>query len=100
MSTSARGQCDAVHRSHRHHRPPRGPDRDHDPTPRPPPLPATALPASTARARPAGRMTLEEKLAQIVGFWDKGDGEAVAPLQGSSPRRPGSTRPPATGWAT
>ena len=29
-----------------------------------------------------GRMTLEEKLAQIVGFWDKGDGEAVAPLQG------------------
>jgi beta-glucosidase len=27
-------------------------------------------------------MTLEEKLAQIVGFWDKGDGEAVAPLQG------------------
>ena len=29
-----------------------------------------------------GRMTLEEKLAQIVGFWDKGEGEAVAPLQG------------------
>jgi beta-glucosidase len=28
------------------------------------------------------RMTLEEKLAQIVGFWDKGDGEAVAPMQG------------------
>ena len=28
------------------------------------------------------KMTLEEKLAQIVGFWDKGDGEAVAPLQG------------------
>lgn len=28
------------------------------------------------------QMTLEEKLAQIVGFWDKGDGEAVAPLQG------------------
>ena len=27
-------------------------------------------------------MTLEEKLAQLVGFWDKGDGEAVAPLQG------------------
>ena len=27
-------------------------------------------------------MTLEEKLAQIVGFWDKGDGDAVAPLQG------------------
>src|SRR6476659_9176953 len=29
-----------------------------------------------------GAMVLEEKLAQIVGFWDKGDGEAVAPLQG------------------
>jgi beta-glucosidase-like glycosyl hydrolase len=29
-----------------------------------------------------GEMTLEEKLAQLVGFWDKGDGEAVAPLQG------------------
>ena len=28
------------------------------------------------------RMTLEEKLAQIVGFWEKDDGEAVAPLQG------------------
>lgn len=28
-------------------------------------------------------MTLEEKLAQIVGFWDKGDGDAVAPLQGA-----------------
>lgn len=28
------------------------------------------------------RMTLEEKLAQIVGFWEKGDGETVAPLQG------------------
>ncbi|NUT34607.1 MAG: glycosyl hydrolase [Hamadaea sp.] len=29
------------------------------------------------------RMTLEEKLAQIVGFWEKEDGEAVAPLQGA-----------------
>ncbi len=28
------------------------------------------------------RMTLEEKLAQIVGFWEKSEGEAVAPLQG------------------
>jgi beta-xylosidase len=28
------------------------------------------------------QMTLDEKLAQIVGFWEKGDGEAVAPLQG------------------
>ena len=29
-----------------------------------------------------GRMTLDEKLAQIVGFWEKADGESVAPLQG------------------
>src|SRR5215469_11073422 len=29
-----------------------------------------------------GRMTMPEKLAQIVGFWEKEDGEAVAPLQG------------------
>jgi beta-glucosidase len=29
-----------------------------------------------------GRMTPEEKLAQLVGFWERGDGEAVAPLQG------------------
>ena len=28
------------------------------------------------------RMTLEEKLAQLVGFWEKSEGEAVAPLQG------------------
>lgn len=28
-------------------------------------------------------LSLEEKLAQIVGFWDKGDGDAVAPLQGA-----------------
>ena len=32
-------------------------------------------------------MTLEEKLAQIVGFWEKGDGEVVAPLQGEFTRR-------------
>ncbi|NUU18351.1 glycosyl hydrolase [Cellulomonas humilata] len=31
-------------------------------------------------------MTLEEKLAQIVGFWEKGDGEVVAPLQGEFTR--------------
>ena len=48
-----------------------------------------------------GRMTLEEKLAQLVGFWDKEDGEAVAPLQGEfggadQPRRvrPARARPP------
>ena len=28
------------------------------------------------------QMTLDEKLAQIVGFWEKEDGDAVAPLQG------------------
>lgn len=42
-------------------------------------------PHATARERArdlVARMTLEEKLAQIVGFWEKDDGEAVAPLQG------------------
>ncbi len=29
-----------------------------------------------------GRMTLDEKVAQIVGFWEKEDGEAVALMQG------------------
>ncbi|MDG4832558.1 glycoside hydrolase family 3 N-terminal domain-containing protein [Solwaraspora sp. WMMD1047] len=29
-----------------------------------------------------GRMTVEEKIAQVVGFWEKEDGEAVAPMQG------------------
>ncbi|WP_262284073.1 glycoside hydrolase family 3 N-terminal domain-containing protein [Micromonospora sp. MA102] len=29
-----------------------------------------------------GRMTIEEKVAQLVGFWEKEDGEAVAPMQG------------------
>ncbi|GAB3068043.1 glycoside hydrolase family 3 N-terminal domain-containing protein [Intrasporangium mesophilum] len=51
--------------------------------------PASA-PASAPAAAPVAdrvselvaRMTLEEKLAQIVGFWEKGEGEAVAPLQG------------------
>ncbi|WFE40718.1 glycoside hydrolase family 3 N-terminal domain-containing protein [Micromonospora sp. WMMD998] len=39
--------------------------------------------AGEARVRELlGRMTIEEKLAQIVGFWEKEDGEAVAPLQG------------------
>ena len=34
-------------------------------------------------------MTLEEKLAQIVGYWDSGDGESVAPLQGEFAERSG-----------
>ncbi|MET8042635.1 glycoside hydrolase family 3 N-terminal domain-containing protein [Micromonospora sp. NPDC005215] len=38
---------------------------------------------SEARLRDLlGRMTIEEKIAQLVGFWEKEDGEAVAPLQG------------------
>ncbi|WP_372456902.1 glycoside hydrolase family 3 N-terminal domain-containing protein [Cellulomonas chengniuliangii] len=40
---------------------------------------------SEVGARPRAllaQMTLEEKLAQITGFWEKADGEAVAPLQG------------------
>ncbi len=51
---------------------------------RPPDAPVTS-PAPALGDRPAqllARMTLDEKLAQIVGFWEKGDGEAVAPLQG------------------
>jgi beta-glucosidase len=50
---------------------------------------AATVPAHPARNAPShrvldllDRMTLEEKLAQLVGYWDKGDGEAVAPLQG------------------
>lgn len=41
------------------------------------------VPAASARVRELlARMTLEEKLAQLVGFWvDKGD-EAVAPMAG------------------
>ncbi|TQL01194.1 beta-glucosidase [Cellulomonas sp. SLBN-39] len=44
---------------------------------------APAAPTGAGRARALlAQMTLEEKLAQIVGFWEKEDGEAVAPLQG------------------
>ena len=54
---------------------------------------AAAPPAPPQQARPGqadearvldllAQMTLEEKLAQLVGFWEKDDGEAVAPLQG------------------
>ena len=42
----------------------------------------TPAPVHDRVAELVARMTLEEKLAQIVGFWEKGDGEAVAPLQG------------------
>lgn len=63
------------------------PDRK-DATVRDPHLtaPATAphtAPSTAERVRAlVDDMTLEEKLAQLVGFWDKGNGEAVAPLQG------------------
>ncbi|MGW0505568.1 beta-xylosidase/alpha-l-arabinosidase [Micromonospora sp. NPDC003241] len=40
-------------------------------------------PDGEARVRELlGRMTIEEKIAQLVGFWEKEDGETVAPLQG------------------
>ena len=45
-------------------------------------------------------MTLEEKLAQLVGFWEKGDGEVVAPLQGESRASRPSTRPSRTASGT
>ncbi len=49
--------------------------------------PAALTPTERARALLA-RMTLQEKLAQLVGFWGKDDGEAVAPLQGEFPQTP------------
>ncbi len=49
--------------------------------PAPPTVPSRAVPSHRV-VDLLGRMTLEERLAQLVGFWDKGDGEAVAPLQG------------------
>lgn len=44
--------------------------------------PTVALHASDRILDLLARMTLEEKLAQIVGFWEKNDDEAVAPLAG------------------
>ncbi|QFG68447.1 glycoside hydrolase family 3 N-terminal domain-containing protein [Ornithinimicrobium pratense] len=46
-------------------------------------VPLQHAPPPTDVAELLAAMSLEEKLAQIVGFWDKGDGEAVAPLQGA-----------------
>ncbi len=54
--------------------------------------PATVVTTDERAARVqdlVGRMTLDEKLAQIVGFWEKGDGEVVAPLQGEFTREGG-----------
>ncbi|MFY1638198.1 glycoside hydrolase family 3 N-terminal domain-containing protein [Solwaraspora sp. WMMB335] len=53
-----------------HHDRPEGPDR-------------TTVRDSEVRVRELlDRMTVEEKIAQLVGFWEKEDGETVAPLQG------------------
>jgi beta-glucosidase len=48
-------------------------------------VPTKACVAAQPQERILGilaQMSLEEKLAQVVGFWEKEDGEAVAPLQG------------------
>ncbi|MDN4471870.1 glycoside hydrolase family 3 N-terminal domain-containing protein [Demequina zhanjiangensis] len=46
----------------------------------------TAIDDTTARSTKVqalmSRMTLDEKLAQIVGFWEGEEGDSVAPLQG------------------
>lgn len=51
-------------------------------------MPAAGAPVSDAErvAAIVERLSLEEKTAQIVGFWEKGDGEVVAPLQGEFTR--------------
>ena len=46
------------------------------------PQSTTAEPASARVRDLLGRMTLEEKLAQLVGFWVDEGGEVVAPMQG------------------
>ena len=64
-----------------------------------------ALPEVSERVRDlASRMTLEEKLAQLVGFWVDQGGEVVAPMQGEMTAagggaatvrdHPGRDRPP------
>ncbi|WFE20596.1 glycoside hydrolase family 3 N-terminal domain-containing protein [Solwaraspora sp. WMMD937] len=41
------------------------------------------VPDGEARVRDLlDRMTVQEKVAQLVGFWEKEDGESVAPMQG------------------
>ena len=52
------------------------------------PMSAADAPATDAErvATILERLTLEQKTAQIVGFWEKGDGEVVAPLQGEFTR--------------
>ena len=52
-------------------------------------LSTSSHPASDRVLDLLSRMTLDEKLSQIVGYWDKGDGEAVAPLQGEFAARAG-----------
>lgn len=48
----------------------------------PAPRPLEGAPDDARVLDLVAQMSLEEKLAQIVGFWEKDDGEAVAPLQG------------------
>jgi beta-glucosidase-like glycosyl hydrolase len=60
-----------------------------------------AMPAVSDRVRAilAG-MTLEEKLAQLVGFWVDQGGEVVAPMQGEMTDRPGRGVPAGLDEAT
>ncbi len=49
-----------------------------------------ALPVVSARVRDlAARMTLQEKLAQLVGYWLDQGGNVVAPMQGEMAAAPG-----------
>ena len=58
-------------------------------------LQTLAVPAVVDRARELlAQMTLEEKLAQLVGFWEKGDGEVGRAAAGRvHARARASTRP-------
>ena len=84
-----------------HPRPPspRGPDRDRDPSP--PRRDRAPRPHRSTRTRVLdllGRMTLEEKLAQLVGFWDEGRRRGRRPAAGRVRRgRAASTRRAAHG---
>ncbi len=50
----------------------------------------TTMPQVSARVRELhARMTLEEKLAQIVGYWLDQDGDVVAPMMGEMATAPG-----------
>ncbi|AEI12895.1 beta-xylosidase/alpha-l-arabinosidase [Cellulomonas gilvus] len=59
------------------------------PTTAPDTRPAPADETAARVAALVGSMSLEAKIAQVVGFWEKGDGEVVAPLQGEFTREGG-----------